>query len=146
MLISGVNPTTTREDIRTNNAADNPANGELFKCCIDIDRIARTTVGNARETAQWVHSNEFSSMIVVTSSYHMPRAMLEFRRFLNKTTLVAYPVVSDPESLGHWWQDLSTFRLLASEYFKYAAAIARVHIVEPYLPFLLTAADLNDKT
>ena len=146
LLISGVNPSTTREDIRNTNATENPANAAMFDCCIDIDRIARSTIGNARESAEWVRRNDFSSVIVVTSSYHMPRAMLEFRRILNDTTLMAYPVVANPQNLGHWWQDGGTFRLLVAEYLKFAAAIARVHIVEPYLPFLLTATELNDKT
>ena len=51
LLISGVNPSTTREDIRNNNAAHNAANAAMFDCCIDIDRIARSTIGNARESA-----------------------------------------------------------------------------------------------
>ena len=139
LLISGVNPTTTRSEIQANNTA----NAAMFDCCIDLDREARTTVGNAAESAEWIRRYRFDSVIIVTSSYHMPRAMLEFRRLLEDIDLTAYPVVADGRRLDRWWADIAVLRLLLSEYSKYALAFLRIRIIEPYLPFLLTGADLH---
>ncbi len=139
LLISGVNPKTTRSEIQANNTA----NAAMFECCIDLGREARTTIGNASETAEWIRQHKFDSVIVVTSSYHMPRAMMEFRRLLEDVDLTAYPVVANGRRLDRWWADMAVFRLLLSEYSKYALAFLRIHVIEPYLPFLLTATDLQ---
>lgn len=139
LLISGVNPKTTRSEIQANNTA----NAAMFDCCIDLGREARTTIGNAAESAEWIRRHRFDSVIVVTSSYHMPRAMLEFRRLLDGVDLTAYPVIANGRRLDRWWADMAVFRLLLSEYSKFALAFLRIHIVEPYLPFLLTGTDLQ---
>ena len=65
-----------------------------LRCCIDLDYRATNTVGNTQETALWAEVHEFSSLIVVTSSHHMPRAFLELRRTLPTTSLSAYPVLA----------------------------------------------------
>ena len=71
----------------------------------------------------WVHDNEFRSIIVVTSSYHMPRSMVELRRALPDTMLIAYPVVPPTLKIDGWWQDPGMLRLLAGEYVKYRGAV-----------------------
>lgn len=47
LLISGVNPATPREAVR--DLVSQYAG--LFDCCVDLDRDARDTIGNAAETA-----------------------------------------------------------------------------------------------
>jgi cell division transport system permease protein len=121
MLITGVYEKTRRSDI----IRQVPAAGELFKCCIDLDYRALNTIDNAIEAKRWVELHAVKSLIVVTSSYHMPRAMLELRRRMPENRLIAYPVVSEGLELGKWWSKLSTIRLLASEYLKYISALAR---------------------
>ena len=39
---------------------------------------ADDTAGNARETAEWIAREKLGSLILVTSNFHMPRALLEF--------------------------------------------------------------------
>jgi uncharacterized SAM-binding protein YcdF (DUF218 family) len=56
------------------------------------------------------------SLIVVTADYHMPRAILELRRFLPQVTLIQVPV--RPPAISHLF-GLPTLRLLAGEYTKY---------------------------
>ena len=48
-------------------------------CCVDLDYSAINTEGNAIETKRWAHRRGIRSLIVVTSNYHMPRAMAELR-------------------------------------------------------------------
>jgi uncharacterized SAM-binding protein YcdF (DUF218 family) len=120
LLITGVNPATTDDDIRR------IANGseEMFACCVDLDRTARTTVGNAREAAAWARTHGFRSLILVTSDFHMPRSLLELERAegMSEVTVTPYPVPAD--SGRPWWRDADASRRLAMEYVKYVAAVA----------------------
>src|SRR5664280_94201 len=51
-----------------------PLYSKFFTCCIDLDRSALNTFGNALETKRWAREHNFNSLIVVTSNWHMPRA------------------------------------------------------------------------
>ncbi len=122
LLISGVNERTTREEI----VRLNPAQEHWITCCVDLDYRARNTIGNAIETRRWMRRHRFETVAVVTSSYHMPRTLLELRHALNEDeTVIPYPVVADGLDLGRWWADPSVTRLLGAEYLKFLVAWAR---------------------
>src|SRR5207248_507539 len=71
LLISGVNPGTTTSDI----AHQVSEYSRFLSCCVDLDYSALNTLGNAVETRRWVLDRGFHSLIIVTSAYHMPRAL-----------------------------------------------------------------------
>ena len=124
LLISGVNPSTTPgELIRLN-----PELEKLFACCVDLGHQALNTTGNAMEIAQWTRENQFRSIIVVTSAWHMPRALVELDRELAGVELVPRAVVSDRMRDEPWWTNPQTVRLLLVEYVKYLATFARVRL------------------
>jgi uncharacterized SAM-binding protein YcdF (DUF218 family) len=127
LLITGVNPSTSQNAI----SATAPRTSDLLACCIDVDRNALNTVGNALEAARWVREKHFRSIIVVTSSYHMPRSLMELRRVLPETDLIAYPVVPLGLRLSRWWQHPGTLRLLIYEYAKYTGAALRLRLEKP---------------
>ena len=122
LLISGVNPATRQREI----SQLRPEHQKYFTCCVDLDRFALNTVGNAIETRRWVEGRGFKSLIVVTSNYHMPRAMAELAHQLPDITLVAFPVVTE-QSHPHWISG-PTLRLLFSEYVKYTFALVRMRL------------------
>ncbi|MCT7377332.1 YdcF family protein [Chelativorans salis] len=121
LLISGVNPMARRDDLRLATGGDR----NLFNCCIDIDRVALNTIGNAEESAKWASANTYGSIIVVTNNYHMPRSLLEMRRILPEADLQPYPVVNTPLSGSAWLANPDALRVLVIEYTKYVAALAR---------------------
>jgi uncharacterized SAM-binding protein YcdF (DUF218 family) len=121
LLISGVNPMADREDLRAATGGDRA----LFECCVDIDHAALDTVGNAAESAKWVHGHAYASVILVTNNYHMPRTMLEMRRLLQNEELQPYPVVNARLDGGGWLRKPEAIRVLFTEYSKYIAALAR---------------------
>lgn len=127
LLISGVNPSTSREAL----ASLTPAPGFLFNCCVDLGHSALNTVGNAKETRDWVRGNGFRTLIVVTSSYHLPRSLNEIARELPEARLIPYAVVTDRMRVDDWWQDPGMARLLLAEFTKYLMSIARVRFSEP---------------
>jgi uncharacterized SAM-binding protein YcdF (DUF218 family) len=124
LLISGVNlATKPSELIRLT-----PEYEKLFACCIDLGHQALNTTGNAAEIAQWARALKFRSLIVVTSAWHMPRALIELRREMTDTDLIPYSVVTDRMREAPWWTSLHTARLLMVEYLKYLATLARVKL------------------
>jgi uncharacterized SAM-binding protein YcdF (DUF218 family) len=124
LLISGVNPSTTpAELIRLN-----PELEKQYACCVDLGHQALNTTGNAMEIAQWTRENQFRSIIVVTSAWHMPRALVELDRELAGVELIPRAVVSDRMRDEPWWTNPQTVRLLLVEYVKYLATYARVRL------------------
>ncbi len=121
LLITGVHPTTRSSEI----SRLMPEHQRWFSCCVDLDRSALNTIGNAIETRRWVKSRGFTSVIVVTSNFHMPRAMTELAYQLPDVVLVPFPVISERVRVDTWWMSPATARLLFSEYLKYIVAVAR---------------------
>ena len=102
----------------------------LMNCCVDLDHSAVNTRSNAAGTRRWVHERGFKSLIVVTSNYHMPRAIVELSHAMPDIRLIPFVVVGDRWRGEPWWTSGATFRLLLSEYVKYVAAEARVHLAD----------------
>jgi uncharacterized SAM-binding protein YcdF (DUF218 family) len=127
LLITGVNPLTTRGEI----VRQTPGARALIDCCIALGYAAANTVGNAAETERWVRANHIRSLIVVTSNYHMPRALAEIGSALPDVELMAYPVVSERGRSRPWWSDPQSTRLILSEYCKYLAASVRLRLSPP---------------
>jgi uncharacterized SAM-binding protein YcdF (DUF218 family) len=123
LLISGVNPATTPGELTRINP-----DFERLLAFIDLGHDATNTIGNAVETARWVREQNFRSLIVVTSGWHMPRALIEIENELPDVRLIPYPVVSDRMREDPWWSDASTVRLLLIEYVKYVASFVRVRL------------------
>ena len=124
LLITGVNPLTRSREI----SSLMPEHRRWFTCCVDIDHSATNTIENAIETRRWVKTRGFKSLIVVTSNFHMPRAMAELAHQLPDVTLEPFPVVSDRVRVEAWWSNPSTARLLFFEYLKYIVAGARIRL------------------
>jgi len=122
LLISGVNRQTSEREI----ARLRPEHEKVFVCCVDLDRTAVNTITNATETRRWAKERGFKSLIVVTSNYHMPRAMAELSHRLPDIELIAFPVVSEQLKAG--WTNAPTLRLLFIEYVKYTVAVARMRV------------------
>jgi uncharacterized SAM-binding protein YcdF (DUF218 family) len=122
LLITGVNPGTTTTDI-----ARQTVNYDRFLlCCVDLDYSALNTLGNAVQTRIWATAHNFRSLIVVTSAYHMPRALAELAHQLPDDALIPYPVVSDRLRIEPWWSNGATTKLVLSEYLKYLFAKMRM--------------------
>jgi uncharacterized SAM-binding protein YcdF (DUF218 family) len=137
LLISGVHPTNAASDI-SRSLSDNQS---LLNCCVDLDRSAVNTRSNAAETRRWVHERGFKSLIVVTSNYHMPRAIVELSHAMPDIKLIPFAVVGDKWRDEPWWTSGATVRLLLSEYVKYVAAVARVGLADVGIDLMPELAD-----
>jgi uncharacterized SAM-binding protein YcdF (DUF218 family) len=137
LLISGVHPTSAASDI-SRSLSDNQS---LLSCCVDLDRSAVNTRSNAAQTRRWAHDRDFKSLIVVTSNYHMPRAIVELSHAMPNIRLIPFAVVGEKWRDESWWASGATLRLLLSEYVKYVAAEVRVHLADAGLNLMPELAD-----
>lgn len=122
LLVSGVHEATGLADLMRGEGRD----GEALAGRVTLGRTARSTRGNAEETAAWARTQAIDTLVVVTSAYHMPRALLLLRRALPEARLVPHPVT--PPAWREPWGRLSpaSLRLAAQEYVKWLAALAGV--------------------
>jgi uncharacterized SAM-binding protein YcdF (DUF218 family) len=122
LLISGVNTVATAEEVRL------VAGGSraLYGCCVSLGRTAADTIGNAREIRAWADEYKLRSIIIVTDTYHMPRAMLEITHAVPGVVLTPWPVRDTVLSERRWWQDERATRALALEYGKYVVVMGRI--------------------
>jgi len=130
LLISGVHWSNSAGEI-SRSLRDNKS---WLACCVDLDYSAVDTRGNATETRRWVHERGFRSLIVVTSNYHMPRAIVEFSHSMPDVLLIPFPVIGEKWRDEPWWASGAAARLLVVEYAKFLAAGVRVHIDDWMLP------------
>jgi uncharacterized SAM-binding protein YcdF (DUF218 family) len=124
LLITGVNPGTNPVEI----SRVMPEHRRLFACCVDLDHQAVNTLGNAIGAKRWTEEKRFKSLIIVTSAYHMPRALAELEHQLPGVELVPFPVVSDRSRAQRWWTHPPTAKLLFSEYLKYILSAVRMRL------------------
>ena len=123
LLISGVNPAVSEQALARVIESDKRP---YLDCCIDLDRDATDTIGNASSTERWARLRGYQSLIVVTSDYHMPRSLAEMSNIMPDTRLVPYPIADAGPALGR----PEVMRLLFEEYLKYLGARLRL-LFEP---------------
>ena len=96
-----------------------------IKCCVVLGFEADDTLGNARETTAWLRKEGYKTYFLVTSNYHLRRALLDFRSFAPDLTPLAWPVEPDGIDMLNWWRDSVSRSLILREYTKYIAGFVR---------------------
>lgn len=123
LLISGVHPSTKPQALQRITNTD----PKLFVCCVDIDRSALNTIGNAVESAKWIRNHQYKRVFIVTNNYHMPRSILELSREVDTVELVPFPVINSDLKRNSWMSQGDTLRVLFTEYIKYIGALTHLN-------------------
>ena len=131
LLISGVNAKTSRDDLMKLSGLD----AATFDCCVELGYSAQDTVGNAEEARTWVTGRNIKRLIVVTSSYHMPRSLAELAIAMPGVELIAHTVVPRKFRNSAWWMQPTAARLMLSEYVKYLPVAARLQAMRYVKPW-----------
>ena len=123
LLVSGANRMVSREDIQRASGLET----QMFDR-VDVGYEALDTIGNAEETRDWARERGFRRMIIVTSTYHMPRTLVELRRSMPEAIFIPHRVISAKFRDQRWWQHPGTARLLLSEFIKIIPSAARLGV------------------
>ncbi len=121
ILISGVHVDTTPADIAR---IVNVSEAEI-QCCVTLGRAAASTAGNGAEVAEWAKLHGMDRIIVVTSEYHMDRALVELKRNMPDAELLPYAVTTTRVRPANWYRNPPTARRLFEEWLKYRFAVFR---------------------
>ena len=124
LFISGVNPDIDAQEL----ARLNGQSVAFFRCCVMIGHRggATNTIENASESAEWITANHYKSLRLVTSNYHLPRALLDFRMALPGVTIIPSPVTAKPAPGLHL--------LFLIEYSKYLVTLCRFELFQLFPP------------
>ena len=126
LLVSGGHPDVVKAEI----AGGDRRLQALAECCVSLGYEATDTIGNAVETAGWMRREGFTSLTLVTATYHMPRSLVEFRRALPEARIVPFPVFPETFKRDGWWHWPGSAALVAIEYHKYALAQLRITLAD----------------
>lgn len=121
LLVSGVHPDVKLKELLMMYRGDTKLSSR-----VDLGFAAQDTLGNADETALWVQRNHLQSLIVVTSHYHMPRALVHLGSQLPDVAIYPYPVV--PRLFMHegWYTDPMVVRLVIRDYNKFLGTYPQI--------------------
>lgn len=92
---------------------------------IVLDHVARSTISNAGQSAEFIKEHDIRSIRLVTATYHMTRSIHEFQAVNPGLKIIPDPVFPEKFRRGEWWKHANTRRLIFSEYYKYLAARLR---------------------
>jgi len=135
LLISGVSTAVSDKTVYETYASKN---AERY-CCIDLDRLSLDTKGNAKQTAHWAALHDFRRLIVVTSSYHMPRSLEHLRKEMPAIDLIPAQIV--PADLkGKSALAMMTNPKVLIEYGK--LLLTRIHL-DPIAKYMWTSIDFR---
>ncbi len=104
-------------------------NPKLIACCIYLDSVSKNTFTNAIETSKWAKKNDIKEFILITSNYHMPRAILEFKNIMPNKIIYTFAIKPRKHNVEKWLKSYETFNLIFKEFCKYIVANLRIKIL-----------------
>lgn len=92
LFVSGVDP-----DVKPHEFAVQYRIGSLqMACCVTLGFAATDTTTNASEAAAWIRAQDLKSVRLVTSDWHMRRAVAELKRASPRVEIVPDAVRTNP--------------------------------------------------
>ena len=103
---------------------------KLIKCCVELDAISQNTYSNAKQTLKWSTRNNIKEFILITSNYHMPRSILEFKNKMPNIRILTYPIKPRKHEINNWLNSFETFSLIFYEFCKFIISNIRINILK----------------
>tara|TARA_A100001391_G_scaffold21380_4_gene11826 strand:+ start:801 stop:1328 length:528 start_codon:yes stop_codon:yes gene_type:complete len=105
MLVTGVDAAVKQGEFEAEFDVDH----QLMECCITLGYIAVDTRGNALETAEWLATHDYTSLVLVTADWHMRRAALELSEQLAPGIVIVRDAVRSEASLWTFFLEYNKF-------------------------------------
>lgn len=113
LFLVGVDPAVRKSDLFKEKPGERGGGNVL------LENVSRNTLENAIHARDLITRKDVRSVLLITSRYHMKRAILLFNSVLPKDIAV-YPYPVDSRNLKEeWWTHEGSFRLLSGEFYKY---------------------------
>lgn len=113
LFLMGVDPLVRKSELFREHQGKRGGEG------VFLDKVSRNTLENALQAREFIVRKKVGSIILITSRYHMKRAILIFQNVLPKNVVI-YPFPVDSKNLKEeWWSHGGSFRLLMGEFYKY---------------------------
>jgi uncharacterized SAM-binding protein YcdF (DUF218 family) len=104
VLITGVYPGATKDELFDGQSVPPERMSQIH-----LDYDALTTLGNVRQTRAWARQNGIRDVVLVTSTYHVPRSLALFRREAPELAVRVYPVFPEKVSWNLWFTEFSKY-------------------------------------
>ncbi len=114
LILSGVNEAADLDSI----FLDGLYPGERDN--IILEKASKSTYENALQVRRLATEKGYSSVVLVTSAYHMKRAYFIFRRVMPDDVRIAPHSVSSPNFDEEKWWNWKSLAILAPEFMKYS--------------------------
>lgn len=126
LFISGVNQDVKIHEIFVlhNYTAENE---KKLSDKVTLGYSANDTFQNSLEIERWVRRNNIRSIRLVTSNYHLKRALLEIEDKIPDIRIIPHSVIPLNIRIDKWWNSKTDRELLLAEYNK--LVIARIRIL-----------------
>lgn len=116
LILSGVNKESDVESIFFMKIWKNKAIPDR----LIVEKDSRSTYENALATRKIVDSYNFKSIILLTSVYHMKRAIYTFKKILPENIeICVYPLDTLNFKSDMWWKDSRSLTILLTEFVKF---------------------------
>jgi uncharacterized SAM-binding protein YcdF (DUF218 family) len=113
LFLIGVDPLVHKSDLFREYKGQRGGEG------VFLEKVSRNTLENALQARELIIRKNVRSIKLITSRYHMKRAILIFQNVLPKDVAI-YPHPVDSKNLKEeWWSHGGSFRLLMGEFYKY---------------------------
>lgn len=88
---------------------------------IVVDNSSKTTYENAEAVLRYADEHQVKKILLVTSAYHMKRAMLVFKKVFegSEVDTIPYGTSIQPIKKDSWLKDFGVFKNVLFECFKY---------------------------
>ena len=124
LLISGAGKGFSKKTLK-NLFSSEIISEEIVECCIEIENKSKNTISNAVETLKWVKKNNFKTITLITSDYHMPRAIIEFKNIISDLKISTYILATSKDNFAR------KFKNYFFEYLKYSLVKIKLLIYDP---------------
>jgi len=128
ILVSGTGKGFTKLSLQNKLGSDFDL--KLIKCCVELDAISQNTYSNAKQTLKWSTKNNIKEFILITSNYHMPRSILEFKNKMPNIRILTYPIKPRKHEINNWLNSFENFSLIFYEFCKFIISNIRINILK----------------
>lgn len=125
LIISGVGEHVTLKELELKNKVAVTRNRHN----VVLGKEATNTIENGIEVSEYIRRNNVTSLILVTSYYHMPRSEQEILSRNPDVKIFYHPVYSQNVS-DKWWKRWGSFYLMAMEYNKFIFVYVKLFFIK----------------